>query len=162
MASRHDVSVLRARDGSLHELCWSEGQVLVPHSSSRRTAGHQDNARPAPALLLTLLLSHRGKCTDSLGLAQPTQSQGNTGLPSLPPRPLPGTRVLCSLVVFLHCFPTKGFSELLCMSLPPCPTPVLIWVFSLAGNTSALWGFASPVSASGVQTKCSCLKAEAR
>lgn len=165
LASSHSFSPLHAQDGSQHEFSWCKAQVLVPHSSFSRPASHQGNARPAPATPpspASPLTRADAQLRPSPANPNPEQHQP---LPSLPTRASQGESE--SFVAwFHHCFPTKAScspsSCLFYHRKDPCPTAVLIWVFSLGGTTSALWGFASPVSASGVQTKCACLEAEDR
>lgn len=107
MASSHDVSLPHTPDSRRHKFYWSKGLVLV--AATRRKQGPPSSPPHTPPL-------SRGKCIDSLGPAQPTQSQSNTIPPSSAnPGLSRGPWSLHSPVLFLHCFPTKRFSKLLCM-----------------------------------------------
>lgn len=138
---------------------WCHIPPSVGQPATRRMHGLLRLSRPHPPPLSPGQMH-------SLGRAQPTQLLSNTTV-SHPYQPGPLKGILSpSQPGSITVFPRGPSPAPLHVSLPqkkkPCPTSVLIWVFSLGGNTSALWGFASPVSTSGVQTKCSCLAAKDR
>lgn len=120
-ASGHNGGLSRTQHGRQHEFCWSKGRARChsPPSPEQPASGTAHGQ-------LQLSSSHSSPLTGAEaselgpGPANPIPEQHASAPPSsadpgLSRRP----RVCGGLLLVLHCFPTKGFSKLLCVSLPP-------------------------------------------